>query len=142
MPGSASACTPISCRRASPSGRRHRPKTARSSCCSAWPCWCRLFSVIPHGPIGYSAARYGPGAAIIDARRAKSAPAGAAPVVVRRPLARRGRHGQHLGLWLEAVDRAEIIGDTLVQTTAILVVPVVRRGWKNNSDELNKDNFY
>ena len=38
MPGSASACIPISCRRASPSGRRLRPRTASSSCWSASPC--------------------------------------------------------------------------------------------------------
>jgi cytochrome d ubiquinol oxidase subunit II len=57
MLGSASACGPISCRRASPSGRRRRLRIARSSCCSASPVWCRSFSVIPRGPIGYSAAR-------------------------------------------------------------------------------------
>ena len=38
MPGSASACIPISCRRASRSGRRPRPRTASSSCWSASPC--------------------------------------------------------------------------------------------------------
>ncbi len=38
MRGSASACIPISCRRASPSGRRRRPRAASSSCWSASPC--------------------------------------------------------------------------------------------------------
>ncbi len=83
-------------------------RTARSSCCSASPCWCRSFSAIPRGPIGYSAARSGPRAAIIDAGTAKSATAGATPAVVCGALARRRRYRCHPVLRPAAVAGAEI----------------------------------
>jgi len=73
MPGSASACTLYR------AAEHHHLAggIARNSQIFMLFGWLWLIPLIlgyTHGPIGYSAARYGSGAAIIDACRAKSAP--------------------------------------------------------------------
>ncbi len=109
MPGSASACIPTSCRRASRSGRRPRPRTARLF---------MLFGVAVLIPLilGYTAWAYyvfrgkvQVEAGIIDADQQGPAPARAALAVVCGAVARRRRHRVAGLLCASALDRAEMM---------------------------------